>query len=163
MFRGKALSIFCIAHPQRGCFRLKSIEFRDHMQGSYCLLLSAGWGLSSHAPETWNRLKLSQKQSKDIGLDLYCCLSLPELTPRQLGHCSPSWYLYPSLHLPTETTCFEKHNHFLQPSPKKEPHWEIFLEVCLILGIGHCMLQSFIQFTAFSITVPTVNPTDFFL
>lgn len=105
-------------------------------QGCYCLFLSAGWELRSHDPWTWNRLRLSQKQSKDIGFDFYHCLSLPKLTPTQLGHCSPLWYLYPNLHLPTGTIWFGKHNYF-QPPLKKSHIGNFFPEVCLILRIGH--------------------------
>lgn len=115
---GKALSI-SISRVHKGCFRPKSSGLGNQEARMLLLFLSAGWELRSHAPWAWDRLRLSQKQSKDRGLDLYCCLSLPKLAPRQLGHCSPLWYLYPSLHLHSGTSWFDKHNHLPQPPPKE--------------------------------------------
>lgn len=121
-------------------------------QRYYCLFLSAGWGLRSHPPWAWDRLWLPQEQSRHSGFDLYHCLPLSQLTPVHLGHCTSSWYLYPSLHLPIGTSWFNKCNHFLQPPPK-ESYIEkcFFLEIRLILRIGHCYSLKLHQFIAFTV------------
>lgn len=74
--------------------------------------------------------------------DLYCCLSLPELTPRHLEHCtqaSTSPQKPPGL----------KNNHFLQPSPRKSHIGRFFSRgmfnarnwalICFRASSSHCV------------------------
>lgn len=156
MFGGKALSIFCISHPQRGCFRPQSIGFKDHRAGELLLISLYRWELRSRVPATRNRLELSQKQRKDVGLIYIVAYHSPNWPP-------DTWNTVPKPPPPHRSHLVWKTTTSSSPHQERATLGDFFLEECLMLGIGHWYALELHPVTAFSVTVSAVNPTGFFL